>query len=1367
MSYLNNYDNASEVSLTHELLEFSSLDIQSQNVYLCLKPKWVDNNNNLFVIDDTHDNTDVSNITTLGPRTIKTHSISTEHIQSHDSNVMSINNAVFHNNGNIQCSTIHLTSTQDFSQLSNEEVIQKQHLYEYTSNTFYDKTHLESNYVTNDSFPNFISTYQLQSIGEVNNAIESYVGGPPFDYNTFVTNTSFPNLLETYNIPNRTEVESQIQSFITGGYDFSQYVTFVDYNALFNQNVTTQQLINSIQLNQLETNLQSDIDQLQTNIETNIKSNITSIQSDLSNLQTDILINVNSSIDVLQNDLNNVEHTMSILQSNIIDLENRNVDLSNYYTKHEVTQLIVEASIDGNSGTSNILDLFQTELSTRYTKEEANTTFYTKEQVDDELGSKLSIENANVIFYSKLQSDARYVMDSELSSTLASYGFLNTTQVTSMISGATISVDNEVQQYINSTYAPSGGIATVSYVSNAISQNSNDISDSISQYINDDLIHGGHLLGKLRNYIGSTTLLDDYLRLNPVIQTLQNAVMFTASTDEFENYYTKDELFDDVHAIVPAWLLQNDYIKKTEIETLINATNTGDNQGVSHSDMESFVLTSLFNLNATLSISGNVTPEWLQQNEYMKSHEITPLVLDLIRTQGSGNVTLPYLQENYVSQEMWFNWLDVQQMSDIDTKIVDKLSNYVHEDQLQSYITTQELENKEYLTLSNAQDMFVNSNVIHENIVTFDVLESSVLDIIQSNVDTNQNTFSVYKYGTDHLVHPVHCTNITSDVVEWISEENDTYQFRFNNTSMTLDQATVRSGNYVMLRDLPQGSMQGMYLINHIDSPTSIIQCTRQSILDQSLMYVRATDEYGVGFTMGGSMFKAQIENNITHFIQLTNTQFGSLAYQDSSNITISGGNISVPHIKVEHINSVHSDITMHLKDEFSTFQIKSTDIEYGTSQTVFQVDGEGTASCFQFFTMSDRSLKTNIQPIQNAVDLVHQLQGKTFDWNDESRNTNGPSYGFIAQEVQEHFPSLVHETIQNKLAVDYSKVVAVLVEAVKELAGYSSTNLPRSFEPVSTNPEPAQVNIVSIGGSNENVILANVTSSYYDDFTINELFSSSNTYTLYTNQGANTLDGVALQNQHIVLIKDADNPVYNGVYVVENVISSHMGLFSYCKRYATFQTFDDMHNTLVVTQEGTQHQHKSFLCLLPSTTDTFVLDNTDIQFIGYGQSKLRDMAKQNANDVNITGGDISISHLHTSNVHAIHSNIEMNIANDGVFEIKNQHTTDTVFSVDGQGIASAHDFYQPSDRSLKKNIHPIQNALDLVCNLHGKTFDWIDYSKNTSNAPNYGFIAQEVKEQFPSLVHQRVDGTLAVDYSKVVSILVEAVKELQNKLNS
>jgi hypothetical protein len=41
------------------------------------------------------------------------------------------------------------------------------------------------------------------------------------------------------------------------------------------------------------------------------------------------------------------------------------------------------------------------------------------------------------------------------------------------------------------------------------------------------------------------------------------------------------------------------------------------------------------------------------------------------------------------------------------------------------------------------------------------------------------------------------------------------------------------------------------------------------------------------------------------------------------------------------------------------------------------------------------------------------------------------------------------------------------------------------------------------------------------------------------------------------------------------------------------------------------------------------------------------------------------------------------------------------------------------------------------------------------------GFIAQEVQEVIPEAVHPRPDGFLAVDYNRIIPLLVEAVKEL------
>lgn len=46
-----------------------------------------------------------------------------------------------------------------------------------------------------------------------------------------------------------------------------------------------------------------------------------------------------------------------------------------------------------------------------------------------------------------------------------------------------------------------------------------------------------------------------------------------------------------------------------------------------------------------------------------------------------------------------------------------------------------------------------------------------------------------------------------------------------------------------------------------------------------------------------------------------------------------------------------------------------------------------------------------------------------------------------------------------------------------------------------------------------------------------------------------------------------------------------------------------------------------------------------------------------------------------------------------------------------------------------------------------------------------YGFIAQEVKELFPELVDENAEGTLSINYTGLIPVLVEAIKDLQERV--
>ena len=93
----------------------------------------------------------------------------------------------------------------------------------------------------------------------------------------------------------------------------------------------------------------------------------------------------------------------------------------------------------------------------------------------------------------------------------------------------------------------------------------------------------------------------------------------------------------------------------------------------------------------------------------------------------------------------------------------------------------------------------------------------------------------------------------------------------------------------------------------------------------------------------------------------------------------------------------------------------------------------------------SDIALKENISPIGNALDKLSQISGVEFDWTKDYIDDHGGEDGYfvrkhdvgvIAQEIKKVLPEVVAEREDGTLAVRYEKIIALLIEAVKELKG-------------------------------------------------------------------------------------------------------------------------------------------------------------------------------------------------------------------------------------------------------------------------------------------------------------------------------------------
>jgi len=117
--------------------------------------------------------------------------------------------------------------------------------------------------------------------------------------------------------------------------------------------------------------------------------------------------------------------------------------------------------------------------------------------------------------------------------------------------------------------------------------------------------------------------------------------------------------------------------------------------------------------------------------------------------------------------------------------------------------------------------------------------------------------------------------------------------------------------------------------------------------------------------------------------------------------------------------------------------------ISVGVGTTSSGVTGEirATNEITAYFS-SDIRLKENIRLIADPITIVNQIRGVYYDWTDEHIKARGGEDGYfvrkhdigvIAQEVEAVLPEIVAERDDGTKVVKYEKLVALLIEAVKD----------------------------------------------------------------------------------------------------------------------------------------------------------------------------------------------------------------------------------------------------------------------------------------------------------------------------------------------
>jgi len=187
----------------------------------------------------------------------------------------------------------------------------------------------------------------------------------------------------------------------------------------------------------------------------------------------------------------------------------------------------------------------------------------------------------------------------------------------------------------------------------------------------------------------------------------------------------------------------------------------------------------------------------------------------------------------------------------------------------------------------------------------------------------------------------------------------------------------------------------------------------------------------GSTLTVGGTTVIGAFTNSNSDITGLLGgSTFGSLIEGGASGHVAVGirGNDTTDSFAI-----ISGDGDFYANDTYDKVCFKVTNQGITTIGGNLTVNGSisATGDISAYFS-SDERLKDNIELINDPIQKLKQIKGVSFDWNDQSTNT-GHDVGVIAQDIEKVLPELVATRDNGFKAVRYEKIVALLIEAVKE----------------------------------------------------------------------------------------------------------------------------------------------------------------------------------------------------------------------------------------------------------------------------------------------------------------------------------------------
>jgi hypothetical protein len=199
------------------------------------------------------------------------------------------------------------------------------------------------------------------------------------------------------------------------------------------------------------------------------------------------------------------------------------------------------------------------------------------------------------------------------------------------------------------------------------------------------------------------------------------------------------------------------------------------------------------------------------------------------------------------------------------------------------------------------------------------------------------------------------------------------------------------------------------------------------------LFRIKGNGDVGVGTTLPLAYGHA----GTNRILEIKNSGSGSADVQSHLILSSSGQSGSLGGLTWVGLNLPGEQRTGFIGNSYETAD--QTKISFYTRSNSgvlaerFYIQGNGNAWLQGTLTQaSDARLKQNIQPLSSVLTSLEQMNGYTYNWINDQRDKE-EQIGLLAQEVQKNYPQLVKQNDKGELSVNYSGLVPVLLEGIKE----------------------------------------------------------------------------------------------------------------------------------------------------------------------------------------------------------------------------------------------------------------------------------------------------------------------------------------------